>query len=194
MWSSSTSAIRLFTPPRTLASSISTSAQSSPEVSDRSMESTCPRMRLMRATSFCFSFPRWAIFPFDYILTCSSVPGRSPRHGPGCPNGIIEFRAASTGIPHWLERGVCHAVRDNKKYLAQRTHNCVGRRADPRDVACRALRIFGLRRAALLCAAEWSRHLPPARAHAAPARLGEDLPHAGGLFAGRVVCRRGGVG
>jgi hypothetical protein len=42
-------------PSRTFASSIRMSAQSSPPVSDRSMQSTCPRIRLMRATSFCFS-------------------------------------------------------------------------------------------------------------------------------------------
>ena len=33
----------------------------------------------------------------------------------------------------------------------------------------------------------WGRHLPPARTHAAPARLGEDLPHAGRLFPGRAL-------
>src|ERR1700722_6012575 len=64
MWSSRTSAMRLLTPPRMLARSISTSAQSSPEERDLSMESTCPRMRRMRATSFCFSFSRCDIFSF----------------------------------------------------------------------------------------------------------------------------------
>lgn len=49
MWSSRTSAMRLLIPPRTLAKSIKTSAQSSSAVNERSMESTCPRMRLMRA-------------------------------------------------------------------------------------------------------------------------------------------------
>jgi virulence factor MgtC-like protein len=40
IWSPRTSAIRLLIPPRTLARSINTSAQSSPVVGERSMEST----------------------------------------------------------------------------------------------------------------------------------------------------------
>src|SRR5580698_8723148 len=62
------SAIRLLIPPRTFAKSISTSAQSSPVVRERSMESTCPRIRLMRETSFCFSLSISAMFFLAYIL------------------------------------------------------------------------------------------------------------------------------
>jgi hypothetical protein len=40
--------------PHRLASHIGTSAQSSHMVNDRSMESTCPRILLIRESSFCF--------------------------------------------------------------------------------------------------------------------------------------------
>src|SRR5580698_4000678 len=58
--------IRLLMPPRTFASSMSTSAQSSFEDNERSIASTCPRIRLIRATNFCFSFSICDIFPCLY--------------------------------------------------------------------------------------------------------------------------------
>jgi hypothetical protein len=54
--------------PRRLASSISTSAQSSHVVNDRLMESTCPRIRLVREPSFCLSLSISNIFFCAHIL------------------------------------------------------------------------------------------------------------------------------
>jgi branched-chain amino acid aminotransferase group I len=68
--------------------------------------------------------------------------------------------------------------------LAQRRHQALGRSHHPRDVACPALRLVGLRRHPHLPDAQRPGDLPPDRPQHAPVRLGQDLRHGDAVLAG----------
>lgn len=66
-------------PPLAAAGSINTSAQSSQAVRMRSIESTCPRTRLILATSFCSSLSRWLVYSSDYIVGGYSIKKKGKK-------------------------------------------------------------------------------------------------------------------
>src|ERR1017187_10263053 len=97
-------------------------------------------------------------------------------------SAIIEFPGPDGWDLVLARQGACDALTNHKEHLAQWPDDCLGAGADPCDVACRSLRVFRVRGAAMLCAAEWAWRFPAAGTHAASAGLGEDLPHADPFF------------